>query len=104
MPNPPTKTVPVGEGLQLLTYRPLFSGPAVDRTPELAFQRPDGEIELARADARSRRIAAGDLVTVSSNGTSRSLRARIARDLPPGTVRVPVGDAEGLHDFVEVTT
>ena len=104
MPNPPTKTVSLGEGLRLLTYRPLFSGPAVDRTPELAFQRPDGEVELARADARSRKIATGDLVTVSSNGTSRTLRARVAPDLPAGTARMPVGDAEGLHEFVEVST
>ena len=29
-----------GKGLQLVRYRPLFSGPAVERVPELAFQRP----------------------------------------------------------------
>jgi predicted molibdopterin-dependent oxidoreductase YjgC len=101
--NPRAEKLPAGDGLRLLTYRPLFSGPAVDRTPELQFQRPGGEIELARADARSRGIANGAAVTVSSNGTSRELRARIARDLPPGYARVPRTEAEGLHDFVEVT-
>jgi hypothetical protein len=29
-----------GPGLRLVAYRPLFSGTAVDRTPELQFQRP----------------------------------------------------------------
>ena len=91
-----------GTGLRLLTYRPLFSGPAVDRVPELTFQSPAGEVELARADARSRQIADGDTVKVSSNGTSRSLRARIAPDLPAGAVRIPAADAGGLHDHVEV--
>jgi NADH dehydrogenase/NADH:ubiquinone oxidoreductase subunit G len=100
--TPPAKQQPRGKGLRLLTYKPLFSGPAVDRTPELEFQRRDGEVELAPGDAKSRKIAAGDQVTVSSNGTSRVLRARIARDLPDGTVRVPRADAEGLHELVEV--
>jgi NADH dehydrogenase/NADH:ubiquinone oxidoreductase subunit G len=102
MPNPPAKKMTPGEGLRLVAYRPLFSGPAVERTPELQFQRPHGEIELARADARARGIATGDAVTVSSNGTSRALRARIAGDLPPGMVRMPRAEAEGLHELVEV--
>ena len=76
--------------------------PAVERTPELHFQRPNGEIELARADARARKISAGDTVTVSSNGTSLKLRAKIARDLAAGTVRVALPDAGDLHPFVEV--
>ena len=103
LPNPPAKKLAAGPGLRLLTYRPLFSGPAVERTPELAFQRPGGEIELARPDARARGIATGDTVTVSSNGTSRELRARIARDLPPGTARMPRPEAEGLHELIEVS-
>jgi NADH dehydrogenase/NADH:ubiquinone oxidoreductase subunit G len=100
--KPPSKQVTGGKGLRLLTYRPLFSGPAVDRIPELDFQRPDGQVELAPEDARKREIAAGDEVTVRSNGTSRRLRARIARDVPPGSVRIPQADAKGLHDHVEV--
>jgi NADH dehydrogenase/NADH:ubiquinone oxidoreductase subunit G len=101
--NPPTTRVSQGEGLRLLTYRPLFSGAAVERTPELQFMRPGGEIELARDDARARGIRNGDPVTVASNGTSLSLRARIARDLPRGTARMPQDAAAGLHEFVEVT-
>jgi predicted molibdopterin-dependent oxidoreductase YjgC len=90
------------EGLRVIAYRPLFSGPAVERTPELQFQRPRGEIELARDDARARGIGPGDAVTVSSNGTSVALRARIGRDLAAGTVRIARDDAEALHAFVEV--
>jgi len=100
---PAPAPVPLGEGLRLLTYRPLFSGAAVERTPELAFQQPAGEVELAADDARARGIDTGDPVTVRSNGTSRELRARIARDLAPGLVRIPRDDATGLHEFVEVS-
>ncbi len=92
-----------GSGLRLLTYRPLFSGPAVDRTPELQFQGPRGEVELARVDARARGISPGDAVKVSSNGTSVALRARIAADLAAGTVRIAQPDAGDLHPFVEVS-
>ncbi len=101
--KPKERKAPAGKGLRLLTYRPLFSGPAVQRTPHLDFQRETHELELAPADARSRRIAAGDEVTVGSNGTSRTFRARIAADLAPGSVRVPLEAAAGLHDRVEVT-
>jgi NADH dehydrogenase/NADH:ubiquinone oxidoreductase subunit G len=103
VPAPPATKVAQGEGLRLLTYRPLFSGAAVERTPELAFMRPDGEVELAGADARSRGIRNGDPVTVASNGQVVSLRARIAHDLPAGTVRIPRDTAAGLHEFVEVS-
>jgi predicted molibdopterin-dependent oxidoreductase YjgC len=103
VPAPPATKVAQGEGLRLLTYRPLFSGAAVERTPELAFMRPDGEIELAGADARSRGIRNGDPVTVASNGQVVSLRARIAHDLPAGSVRIPRDTAAGLHEFVEVS-
>jgi anaerobic selenocysteine-containing dehydrogenase len=89
--------------LRLVAYRPLFSGPAVDRTPELEFQRPPAEVQLARADARARGIRNGQTVTVSSNGTSVELRARIARDLSAGTARIPREHAGDLHPLVEVT-
>src|SRR5215475_732618 len=92
-----------GSGLRLVAYRPLFSGAAVERTPELAFQRPEPEVWLAPEDARKRKIRNGATVTVSSNGTSAELRARIARDLAPGVVRIPDEHAEGLHETVEVT-
>jgi NADH dehydrogenase/NADH:ubiquinone oxidoreductase subunit G len=95
--------LPSGKGLRLIAYRPLFSGAAVDRTPELQFQRPAGEVQLSREDASERQIRNGQTVTVSSNGTSVELRARIARDLAAGTVRVAREDAGDLHANVEVT-
>ena len=60
-----------------------------------------------RAGARPTRAPAGSRRATSSRsartGRRVELRARIARDLPPGTVRMPRGDADGLHDFVEVS-
>jgi NADH dehydrogenase/NADH:ubiquinone oxidoreductase subunit G len=103
LPNPLPATVATGKGLRLLAYRPLFSGAAVERTPELAFLQPNGEVELAPDDARTRGIATGDVVNVHSNGTSKELRARVARDLAPGLARIPRDDAVGLPDYVEVT-
>ena len=89
-------------GLRLVAYRPLFSGAAVERTPELDFQRPDAEIQLSREDAKARGIRSGQAVTVSSNGTSVELRARVARDVQAGVVRVPRDHAGDLHATVEV--
>jgi predicted molibdopterin-dependent oxidoreductase YjgC len=89
-------------GLRLVAYRPLFTGAAVERTPELEFQKPDAEIQLSREDAKERGIKNGQTVTVSSNGTSVELRALIARDLQSGVVRVPRDHAGELHATVEV--
>ncbi|HXH88334.1 MAG TPA: 2Fe-2S iron-sulfur cluster-binding protein [Gaiellaceae bacterium] len=88
--------------LRLLRYRPLFSGPAVERVPELRFQRPAAEVELAYDDAQRRQIANGDPVTVRSNGTSVELQARVSRALTAGTVRVAEEHAADLHRDVEV--
>jgi NADH dehydrogenase/NADH:ubiquinone oxidoreductase subunit G len=90
-------------GLRLVAYRPLFSGAAVDRTPELQFQRPDAEVQLSPQDASARGIKNGQTVTVSSNGTSVELRARIAKDLRAGVVRVASEHAGDLHATVEIT-
>ena len=48
-----------GRALRLVAYRPLFSGAAVERTPELEFQRPEAEVWLSPADARARKIRNG---------------------------------------------
>jgi NADH-quinone oxidoreductase subunit G len=88
--------------LRLVRYRPLFSGPFVERVRELEFQRPPAEIELAVADAHRREIANGDVVDVRSNGTSVPLRARLNRGLMPGVARVADEHAGELHTTVEV--
>jgi NADH-quinone oxidoreductase subunit G len=90
-------------GLRLIRYRPLFSGPAVERTPELQFQRPLAEVELSQHDAIDRRIRPGDEVTVSSNGTSVTLRARVSDELRAGVVRIADEHAGDLQPSVEVS-
>jgi predicted molibdopterin-dependent oxidoreductase YjgC len=104
--QPPPPPTPPGEhflgNLRLQRYRPLFSGPAVERTPELQFQRPPAEVELAAADADRRQIATGDTVSVRSNGTAVELRARVSRALAAGTARIAEEHAGELHRDVEV--
>jgi predicted molibdopterin-dependent oxidoreductase YjgC len=97
-PLAPTKD----EGLRLVRYRPLFSGPAVERVPELQFQRPLAEVQLAEADAHERGIRNGDDVDVRSNGSSITLRARLTRELRPGVVRIAEEHAADLQTSVEV--
>jgi NADH-quinone oxidoreductase subunit G len=91
----------VGE-LRLHRYRPLVSGPAVDRVRELAFLRPEREVELSAEDAARRGISSGDTVLVRSNGTSVELRARVNRKLVEGVARVADEHAADLHAAVEV--
>jgi len=93
---------PKGKGLTLVRYKPLFSGPAIERVPELQFQRPEPEVELSENDARRRKITNGELVTVSHNGTSVQLRARVNRNLRAGIVRVATEHAGALGGKVEV--
>ena len=88
--------------IRLVAYKPLFSGAAVERVTELQFQRPQPELELSAADARRRRIATGDLVTVGSNGSAITLPARVNRRLRAGIARVAIEHASGLGGIVEV--
>jgi NADH-quinone oxidoreductase subunit G len=94
---------PQQSGFRLVRYRPLFSGPAVERTPELAFQRPLPEVELSRDDAAAGDIRTGDPVTVRSNGTSVTLRARLSDDLRAGVVRIADVHAGELQPTVELS-
>jgi anaerobic selenocysteine-containing dehydrogenase len=92
-----------GGPLRLTSYRALFSGPAVERVPELRFQRPEHVVELSPKDASVRGVENGDVVRVSSNGTSVDLRARVNRRLLAGIVRAAAEHVEGLEAGVEVT-
>ena len=103
-PGPGTRPDETADGaLRLVTYRPLFSGPAVERVPELQFQRPEAEVELAPDDAQRLGISNGQEVTVRSNGTSVTLRARLAQNLAPGAARIAEEHAAGLEQRVEIT-
>ena len=88
--------------VRLVAYRPLFSGAAVERVAELQFQRPQPELELSADDARRRKIATGDLVTVGSNGSAITLPARVNRHLRAGIARVALEHANGLGGVVEL--
>jgi NADH-quinone oxidoreductase subunit G len=99
----PAEPTADSRGLRLVRYRPLFSGPAVDRVPQLEFQRPQPEAELSEQDARARGIRNGEEIRVRSNGTSVTLRARLSRELRPGVVRVPEDFAGDLQPSVEIS-
>jgi NADH-quinone oxidoreductase subunit G len=103
-PRRATRTKAASGGpLRLTSYRALFSGPAVERVPELRFQRPEHVVELSPKDASVRGVENGDVVRVSSNGTSVDLRARVNRRLLAGVVRAAAEHVEGLEAGVEVT-
>jgi len=99
---PESPKAPDGKGLRLIRYKPLFSGPAVERVPELQFQRPAAEVELSAEDAEKRGIASGETVRVSHNGTSLELQARVNAALRAGAVRVAAEHAGELGGTVEV--
>jgi NADH dehydrogenase/NADH:ubiquinone oxidoreductase subunit G len=91
-----------GGGLRLVCYKPLFSGPAVERVSELQFQRPQAEAELSSEDAKRAGVAHGDQVTLTAGDHSVTLRARINRRLRSGVVRVAEEHAGGLQGPVEL--
>jgi NADH-quinone oxidoreductase subunit G len=101
-PALPLPETPAGEGLHLVCYKPLFSGPAVERVPELQFQRPPAEVELSRAEAERRGIRTGDEVTLSAGGAAVTVRARVSRSLRNGVARMPEEHAGGLRGLVEL--
>jgi predicted molibdopterin-dependent oxidoreductase YjgC len=102
--DPPALPVPpiVGEGLHLVTYKPLFSGPAVERVEELQFQRPPAEVELSSADAERRGIKTGDRVTLKAGDVTVTLRARVSKTLRAGVVRLANEHSGGLTGNVDV--
>jgi NADH-quinone oxidoreductase subunit G len=90
-------------GLRLVRYRPLFSGPAVERVPELQFLRPGAELHISEADAHARGVRNGAGVFVRAPGTTIPLQARICADLRQGVVRIDEEHAGELPPSVEVT-
>jgi len=79
------------------------SGAAVERVHELQFQRPQAEVTLARADARAMGIAAGDTVTVSTDGASVDLRARLSNTQREGVALIADEHSQGLRGSVAIT-
>jgi NADH dehydrogenase/NADH:ubiquinone oxidoreductase subunit G len=93
---------PTGDGLRLVAYKPLFSGPAVERVSELQFQRPRAEAEISADDARARGIANGERMTLAAAGHTVTLQARVNKKLSAGIVRVAHEHAGGLQGFVDI--
>ncbi|HEY3542042.1 MAG TPA: molybdopterin-dependent oxidoreductase [Gaiellaceae bacterium] len=98
LPEPPT----TGDGLKLVCYKPLFSGPAVERVTELQFQRPQAEAALSGDDAKRAGVANGDEITLSAGEHTVTLRARVDRRMRSGIVRVAHEHAGGLQGYVKV--
>ncbi len=100
----PERDANPGQGeVRLVAYKPLFSGAAVERVPELQFQRPQPELELSVEDATWRGIETGDMVTVGTNGAAITLPARVNRKLRKGIARVALEHADGLGGIVELS-
>ena len=91
-----------GDGAPAADLPAALLRPAVERTPELQFQRPGGEIELARADARARGVAPVTPSPFLERDLARAAREGRARPAA-GHVRIAQPEAGDLHPFVEVT-
>jgi anaerobic selenocysteine-containing dehydrogenase len=76
------------EGTIVVGYRQLMSGPTVEHTPALQFQRRSG-IEIAHADAQSLGVATGDRVEVAFGPETVTGAAIVQRRLLAGVVRLP---------------
>ena len=89
----------IGE-LRLLRYRPLFSGPYVERVPELEFQRAEARkcSPPTRSGGRSQQATSSTFAPTAP----RSRCARIDRRLVSGVARVAEEHAGDLHQLVEV--
>ena len=98
-----TRCLTPGTGLRLVAYRPLFSGAAVERTPELDFQKPDAEIQLSREDAKARGIRNGQTRhRLVERHLGRAARARSRATFRPVSCASPRDHAGDLHATVEI--
>ena len=74
--------------LEVVAYRPLLSGPAVERSERLHFLRPNAVV-LAHADAERLALTEGQQVLVEHAGGRTSGPLHISRSQQTGTVRFP---------------
>ncbi len=86
-PEPQLGASEPADGITMVGYRQLLSGPAVDNAEQLHFQRRRS-IELSHDDAQSLGVATGDRVTVTHDGTSVTGPALVNRRLRTGVVRL----------------
>jgi NADH-quinone oxidoreductase subunit G len=81
-----TRTVSMGSGLVLGTYRDLWDSEVTDRNPALNFLKPEALVEIAPADAERLGVGIGDLVSVGSNGSSVVAAVEIKERIAAGAV------------------
>jgi anaerobic selenocysteine-containing dehydrogenase len=60
-------------------------------------------VTLSREYARTNGIANGDLVTISSNGTSLELRAKLSNELRDNVALVAEEHSQGLSGAISLT-
>jgi anaerobic selenocysteine-containing dehydrogenase len=82
------RATPPADALQVVAYRPLVSGPAVERAERLRFLQAD-EIVLAHADAERLGLGDGQQVVVTHEGGRASGPVRVSRTQQTGAIRVP---------------
>jgi NADH-quinone oxidoreductase subunit G len=85
---------PAEGAFRLIAPRPLFSGPAVERTASLEHQRAP-RVVLAHEDAKRLGIGRGDQVAVRHAAGEHVGEAVISRRLHPGSVRINWRGAAG---------
>jgi hypothetical protein len=76
------------DALQIVAYRPLISGPAVERAERLHFLAA-AEIVLAHADAERLGLSEGQQVVAVHAGGRSSGPLQVSRTQQTGAVRVP---------------
>jgi NADH-quinone oxidoreductase subunit G len=91
-------STPQNGHLRVITYRPLFSDPAVEISPALQFAIPPKVAELSPEDAERLGIADGAPLRL---GERNGLAARIRTGVLPGTIVLNTNEIN--EPFVEVT-
>ncbi len=87
-PRPAKPRAADADALQVVAYRPLVSGPAVERAERLRFLTP-AEIVLAIADAERLGLSEGQQVVAVHAGGRTSGPLHISRTQQTGAVRIP---------------
>jgi predicted molibdopterin-dependent oxidoreductase YjgC len=85
---------PKGKGLLLGTYRDLWASDVTKRNPALRFLMPEQKLELAAKDAEELKLANGDPVTVSVNGSSVEAKVAIRARMKEGAAFLIEGTDE----------
>ena len=92
---PPEPLEPENGDLRLGTARSLWSGRETEHSPILRFLAPGQRVELSAEDGVRLGVASGDEVTVARNGSSVRGVAALRDGLPPASVYLYEGTAEG---------